>query len=119
MSGALSRNPFGPHSQRNPSIACRAEMAACAIGGFEDHDVAAPGVVGEAMRTREAGDAGPDDCYAGHGYARRSTVRHTVWRRPAWSSFAFSRRCRSNTIATFRTNSRPSARDVDAALAQW
>ena len=42
-----------------------------AIGGFEDHDVAAAGRGGEAMRTGEAGDAGPDDRYAGHGYTAR------------------------------------------------
>ena len=54
--------------------AFRAEVASCAIGGFEDHDVAAAGRGGEAMRTGEAGDAGPDDRYAGHGSsARRRT----------------------------------------------
>jgi len=47
--------------------AFRAEVASCAIGGFEDHDVAAARRGGEAMRTGEAGDAGPDDDYAWHG----------------------------------------------------
>ena len=86
VSGALSRKPFGPPLAEEFVDAFRAEVSSCAIGGFEDHDVGAAERGGEAMRTGEAGDAGPDNRYAAHG------SRYTVREKTGLVSFAFSRR---------------------------
>ena len=81
------------------AVARRAEISADSVRGFEDDDVVA-GRRQKAMRAREAGETGPDDCYARHG----STITRCE-RRPA---------CRPSPSRADagRTPSRRSARRV-------
>ncbi len=65
VSGALSRNPCGPHSSVKPESSSERIFAAGRCGGFDDQAVGDSVVVRKPGGGGEAGYAAADNRYAG------------------------------------------------------